>query len=1723
MPSSHPAQQHPPCSRYPHCFTLDRDARLQPAAPLSSARPLLSPSWQSTFRTRSSITDALQAAINTGIASPPPQPEPAFLATLVPDNKLSLSLSMTTVPLPLSFQKLQSNDPAYNNPSSFTIGNLLLSSCPGKKVRLDGPVKGRSGVCRDLQTDMMRMKHLGVECIVCCLDDSELEFLVDLINRYTLRGIPILVHCRGGVGRAGVIACCWMIRLGLCGWVEDGPKSQNAAMMDDVADTANPNPSPETVAFVERVISLVRRRRSLKAVETYEQVQFLVDYVDHLRQRWQGKIMSVAKSNLKAAREALSKKDYANAKKHASQVLDFEPDNYNGHVFLGLALLELGENDESEQIYRKAIELNPTQPLAWQGITSFYERTGNWEKQADASIQLMNVFDEAQDAIKCAETLQKLIALYRKHGTQQQLISGLSYYLPESKLYPLLSTLPLPDPTNPTGTTTFDAQDSIHNGFRVLEEIVSLTERLEEDTFKREVERRRTRLGASSPEQIRKEVFREISGKSQLPSLYNAILNHPKTSDELRAEIDAKQLRHKQQYLASIPLTKETASLKLQILNELDELVEGIVLLRKPDELGWKLFFERKDCEDMSGYDHEHVRQYITLFPETPLASLFKGYFAYWQETLVGDEDLYTILDEDPLDTVMNAYASLSDTLVGNRFMSKVHLAEVDYENAIKTSKRGLCILQQSEAETGKTLLKTRTGFQVVLATSLVHFFSPKHHQEATRVIDEILSRSPDSTAALMGQAFILQAVPKWQEASERFDRVATLLPDDLDVGLRAQEEDAWCRCQIGRVEEGLEGLQRVSDVLDDIDDEGRNSDRARCIWRIGQCKLRTEEGPSAYKYFINALRKHPEFAPAFTSLGIYYLEHASPPDPIRSSKCFQKAFELDARETIAARRLAEGFANDREWDLVEVVAQRTIEGEGGLNAGLEKSELDAASRYLPTNSWAWKAIGIVKFHYKDYPAAIQAIQIALRVEPEDQSLWVRLGEAYNKAGRHVAALKALNRALQLDPNDWLCSYFIADVKHCMCLFEEAIQILDTIRVSHQDEVCTLVSLAQAHVDLGATEVADGFQQRAEQSFLSAIDIALEIVQRISGFRTIAWKLIADATFHLSSFPVFTNEARVRATLQAIPFMIPPDSVMQLVKEIPLPQFQNDGPITSIDVVATAIHCYLSQISLYPIGQSPSSGAWYDLAVAVRSWTAKAPSTVDTSRVQELAVGYIKKALADDPGNDACWVALGNAYFLSHPKAAQHAYIMAIEIDSKNASTWANLGLLYYHHGDVELANEALYRGQVLDPDNTLAWVGQFLIAAGNGDQVDAGLLLEHAVRLPKPVPEADYEYAFQTFNSTSKPQRSGRSLDSLLPSFFLLNRYCQRRPDDASGLHLLSLVCERLGHQPLGEKLVERAISILETAYEETEDPLTEKKYTIANSTLGRLKLAQGDFEGCTTSFESVLGLLAEKDHDAEVTTLKIQAHLGLGLAHFFQNDLETALGHLEEGFACAGDNQTLRGQITIILAQTLWAIGTDETKELAKSRLLECIASDPENLTAINTLAGMGILTQDDSLVDAALSEILALPIDQKHKLDPQRHVDYLLIQHHLAQEDTKQAISIAQHAVRTEPERLDQRNRLAALIMREGQNKDALALLAAANGMTAGDNTGPEAEDAIATLSIQAVAQCSLGDNEENNADSDAFLWDALSKAQRAIMMHPSDARGWQTLAYVRARMT
>jgi superkiller protein 3 len=192
------------------------------------------------------------------------------------------------------------------------------------------------------------------------------------------------------------------------------------------------------------------------------------------------------------------------------------------------------------------------------------------------------------------------------------LVDALSLYLPDSAIYPTLSTLPAPDLTNPTDSTTASSQAAIYNSLPVLEEIVSLNEADETEMLDKEIDNRRKRLNAGSPRSVRNEVIREVYGNSKvystlyplfalvftyhykLPYLYDEILNHPNTPDELRRQTESNQLRRKRDHLFSLPLDDP---MKRQLAIEVEKLISGVVLLRIPDELAWSAFIDGQNCE----------------------------------------------------------------------------------------------------------------------------------------------------------------------------------------------------------------------------------------------------------------------------------------------------------------------------------------------------------------------------------------------------------------------------------------------------------------------------------------------------------------------------------------------------------------------------------------------------------------------------------------------------------------------------------------------------------------------------------------------------------------------------------------------------------------------------------------------------------------------------------------------------------------------------------------------------------------------------------------------------------------------------------------------------------------------------------------------------------------------------------------------------------------------
>lgn len=108
---------------------------------------------------------------------PPSHPPPGFdhLLSTSPSSYVSPTTTSSTKPfrlpptldlLAVSLTAPSVDEIPAGEAGQRRVGNFLLSSCPGKKVRLNGPVKGRGAICRDLKVDLERIRGLGVGCVV---------------------------------------------------------------------------------------------------------------------------------------------------------------------------------------------------------------------------------------------------------------------------------------------------------------------------------------------------------------------------------------------------------------------------------------------------------------------------------------------------------------------------------------------------------------------------------------------------------------------------------------------------------------------------------------------------------------------------------------------------------------------------------------------------------------------------------------------------------------------------------------------------------------------------------------------------------------------------------------------------------------------------------------------------------------------------------------------------------------------------------------------------------------------------------------------------------------------------------------------------------------------------------------------------------------------------------------------------------------------------------------------------------------------------------------------------------------------------------------------------------------------------------------------------------------------------------------------------------------------
>lgn len=548
-----------------------------------------------------------------------------------------------------------------------------------------------------------------------------------------------------------------------------------------------------------------------------------------------------------------------------------------------------------------------------------------------------------------------------------------------------------------------------------------------------------------------------------------------------------------------------------------------------------------------------------------------------------------------------------------------------------------------------------------------------------------------------MGRAQIFQSEHQYEKAYNEFQTIIDLeskgRTEDMAISqpeLQAREEAGWCQIKQGDLEKGKLMINEVVEVLQKT--EAKDLDLARCLWRIGVADWElggesslglymvtveflanrprmhsVEHRDQAHENWVAALRHHPTFASAFTSIGIWYLEHATPADPERASKCFQKAFELDATQADAARRLAEGCASETEWALVDVVAKRVMAGEGGIDGGLSGKESGSTQqKFLPTNAWAWKAAGAVQMAYKKYNEAAQSFQVALRAEEDDVHLWTRLGEAYAKSGRHVAALKALRKALHLDPEQWICYYHIGNVQRELGLSDEAIAAYKQAILAKPDEAGVIVALSEAYLAQGRQAQESGLRQRAFQAYLSCLS---EIGKSLaSKHRLTAWRIFGDACVQVYGC-IRDGDQVQEAQRQILPNLeylagLGESKAASVTGVVDL-KLLLGATWHSTDILKSGIATLAYRSDLLKFDTRVPEPPLYDLASALHIFAVATTNKDESASATRAAVLAIKKALESDPASPSLWSAFGNVAARGSKQLAQHAYVVALDLEPR--------------------------------------------------------------------------------------------------------------------------------------------------------------------------------------------------------------------------------------------------------------------------------------------------------------------------------------------------------------------------------------------------------------------------------------------------------------------------
>lgn len=1151
-----------------------------------------------------------------------------------------------------------------------------------------------------------------------------------------------------------------------------------------------------------------------------------------------------------------------------------------------------------------------------------------------------------------------------------------------------------------------------------------------------------------------------------------------------------------------------------------------MVIIKHPFAVAWRIELEWRDVEAFQEYDANVVREFVEFFPDDSLARVLKGYLTSEiapfplrlpQELEEGEEEKKEeeapLSPEDRLLLMTEGLDDAKQSPLAHRLMGEYYLHLEESESAVEVTRKGLKLFAAEAQKSGLGMQNSKDAVNSILATSLIQYQSPKNHPEAKSIFNDILQRKPTFTPALIGVGLILEEEEEYSEAIDFLSRALARDPENARIGA----ETAWCRALTGDHTTALTELENYVEQMKTTDPRSREL-RAQtlyrigiCIWEIDPTRQARKDRAGAYASFLQAIKTNPSIAPAYTSLGIFYQDYSR--DKKRARQCFQKAFELSASELEAAERLARSFADQGDWDIVEVIAQRAIDS--------GKCRPAPGSKKKKGVSWPFSAMGIVQMNKQEYNKSVYSFLSALRISPDDYNSYVGLGESYHNSGRYNSALRTFRYAeeptdginMEKPSENWFTKYMLANVNRELGQFDEAIDGYKEVLDSRPNEFGVQIALLQTLVERGWRQIETSFFSNAADSALEALSIAKDVAEhKPEAFNL--WKAVGDACALFSW---------VQSRVKDLPF----EKVKVLLETgIETTEFdmfsENDGigqaQLAALsdqpeDATASVRKCIDAAIlaqkrSIYACAHDihAQAVAWYNLGwTEYRAYTC-CEQGVDANgqgkkslKLVKAAMRCFKRAIELEAGNAEFWNALGIITTQLNPKVAQHALVRSLHLNERNVKAWVNLGTLYLLQNDYELAHTAFARAQSTDPDYPQAWLGEGLIALLWGDAKEALSHFTHAFEISDASSlVVKRQYTGSTFDHLLSSTSASNDITNLIQPLFALQQLYSQKPADIPHRHLAALYLERVGNFDAAIEALDEICTTAEAEFEVSESPEALSRFAQAKNDLARNRLAASDFSTATEDAETALDLTSEEGGGMSTDTrrkVRLGARLTAGLAQYYLNNMDAAIDH----FRTALQDSSSSADVVCTLAEVLWAKGGAAEKNVARDQLFECVADHPDHVGAVVLLGAMASLDEDKDTMDAVRDDLQALRTRPGLDTRQLRRIEKVL--------DAIASLSSGDAAVMTEvqtsimlaPHQPHGWSQLADLVASKEEEDEDRSVFPAQMALV----TAKRAVPPLGPLSAEDLARAFAGAG-------------TVADAQRAVVCAPWRVEGWGSLA-------